>query len=77
MLTGLQAPRRDIKIKTPEATSTGRATAFNSNVDECFSNVWHCDGQTNFDGKDIWNVDETGLMTVQKPCKVVGPTGRQ
>ena len=30
VLTGLQAPRRDIKIKTPEATSTGRATAFNT-----------------------------------------------
>ena len=28
-----------------------------------------------FEAKDIWNIDETGVTTVQKPRKVVGPTG--
>ena len=28
-----------------------------------------------FEAKDIWNVDETGVTMVQKPHKVVAPTG--
>jgi len=29
----------------------------------------------NFEPKDIYNVDETGCMTVQKTSKVVSPAG--
>ncbi|KAK7099994.1 hypothetical protein V1264_023009 [Littorina saxatilis] len=66
-----------ISIRTPEATSIGRATAFNrANIDDFFQKLGTVIDRYKFEAKDIWNVDETGVVTVQKPRKVVGPTGR-
>ena len=32
-------------------------------------------GRYKFEAKDIWNVDETGVTTVQRPSKIVAKCG--
>ncbi|XP_062253798.1 zinc finger MYM-type protein 4-like isoform X3 [Platichthys flesus] len=61
--------RRHLSVRTPEATSLGRATAINKTTEgERFGNlaVWMDSGHT-FRPHMIYNVDETGVLTVQKP----------
>ena len=62
--------------RTPEATSLTRATAFNrANVSEIFAKLAEVMDKHKFDACNIWNVDETGVVTVVKPKKVVAGTG--
>ena len=53
--------RQNLTIRSPEATSFGRATAFNRPVvDKFFDNLANVMDKYKFSPSDIYNTDETG-----------------
>ena len=68
--------RNRLSIRTPEATSLGRATAFNRYAaDKFYDNLASVMDEHKFKCQDIYNVDETSCTSVQKPGNVVAAHG--
>lgn len=65
-----------LSIRTPEAMSLARVSAFNpTTVQRFFDNLKNILDEDLFTSAEIWNCDETGVTTVQKPTKVVDKKG--
>lgn len=65
-----------ISLRKPEATSINRIKAFNEeDVKLFFRNLDSMYQKYRFKPDSIYNVDESGITTVQKPAKCLGPKG--
>ncbi|XP_041350707.1 uncharacterized protein LOC121369719 [Gigantopelta aegis] len=71
-VAGFLKQHHSVSIRTPEATSMARATAFNkTNVKVFYSKLQDLYARNNLTPDRIFNLDETGLTTSQKPQKVI------
>ena len=67
-----------LSLRTPEGTSLNRVIAFNRlAVGKFFNNLITVQEKHHIDPKRIYNMDETGISTVQKPQKILASKGQR
>lgn len=77
-LRGFLSRNPELSIRSPQATSITRAVGFNRpKVNQFFELFKDLLSKGIFDESKIWNMDETGLSTVQKPCKILATKGKR
>uniref|UniRef100_UPI00358F33D8 uncharacterized protein n=1 Tax=Myxine glutinosa TaxID=7769 RepID=UPI00358F33D8 len=68
--------RHDLTLRQPQATSIARVVGFNKpRVQGFFDLFKECLTAEDYTPSRVWNMDETGLTTVQKPGKVMATKG--
>lgn len=66
----------DLSIRVPEPTSIARAVGFNfPQVMKFFTQLETLIGECEATSVKVWNADETGISTVQKPVKIIATKG--
>lgn len=74
---GFMARHPVLSLRQPEPTSAARALGFSKEVVMRFYDVLtNIYDEHNFGPTSIYNVDETGLSTVQKPQKIISRKGK-
>jgi len=77
-LIGFRKRHREITLRSPEATSAARAQAFNKpKVQNYFEVLEKTIAENNITQANIYNVDESGLNTVQRPPRIFAAKGRK
>lgn len=67
-----------ISVRKPEAISIQRITGFNkTEVSKFFNNLEEVMTKTSFPPQDIYNIDETGITTVQETEKILATKGQK
>ena len=70
--------RNRLSCRKPEATSLGRSTAFNkTTVSKFFDNISDVYSRYGFTRQSIYNLDESGFTTVQRPSTVISTVGQK
>nr|XP_022908606.1 uncharacterized protein LOC111419952 [Onthophagus taurus] len=77
-LNGFFQRHPDLPIRKPEATSINRILGFNKvEVDRFFENLENGMTKYHFPPCHVYNMDETGVTTVQETEKIIAPRGQK
>lgn len=77
-IKGFRRRHPEITLRRPENTSIARAMAFNKpNIAKFFESYQDLLEEHKFPPERMYNVDETGISTVQNPPKVFAATGKK
>ena len=78
-LNGFLRRHKGLSIRTPEPTSIARAAGFRPNhvqVDRFYDLLENIYKTYQLQPCKVWNVDETSLVTVHKPSRIIGKKGQ-